>query len=152
MGKLLKFLRLSWAEKWLLMFAIAGLMLVPGVLRIAGFQRTWTWLQRRLENRRASAKPLAVQDIVRLLTAACGLFPWTPNCLQRSLVLWYLCHRNGFPAELQIGVTKELQYLKAHAWVELAGKVLNDRADVASRYVPFVGTSQALQSLLARRL
>ncbi|MBW1895561.1 MAG: lasso peptide biosynthesis B2 protein, partial [Deltaproteobacteria bacterium] len=42
--------------------------------------------------------------------------------------------------DLRIGVRKEANQLKAHAWVEYQGFVLNDTFDVQNRYSPFEGS------------
>ncbi len=46
-------------------------------------------------------------------------------CLQRSAATVRLLRRNGFAAQLVIGV-QQLPFA-AHAWVELDGSVLNDK-------------------------
>ena len=63
--------------------------------------------------------------------------PTNPNCLERSMTLWWLLRREGVAGELHIGARKEGEQLKAHAWVELGGQVLNDSADVHQHYARF---------------
>ena len=53
-------------------------------------------------------------------------------CLQRSAVTACLLKRFGVPAQMVIGV-QPLPF-KAHAWVEVAGRVVNDRAYVPEMY------------------
>lgn len=60
-----------------------------------------------------------------------------PNCLERSLLLWWLLRRAGIDGELHIGARKNGARLEAHAWVELEGKVLNDSPDVHEHYARF---------------
>jgi hypothetical protein len=60
-----------------------------------------------------------------------------PNCLERSMTLWCLLRRKGVGGELHIGARKEGEQLKAHAWVELGGEVLNDGAEVHQHYARF---------------
>lgn len=44
--------------------------------------------------------------------------PWRRTCLKRAVVLHYLLHRAGRPAELRIGVRRdERSALAAHAWL-----------------------------------
>ena len=52
-------------------------------------------------------------------------FPWA-RCLQRSLALCLWMERKGYQPQLRIGVRKEGKELKAHAWVEFGGQVIND--------------------------
>jgi Transglutaminase-like superfamily len=63
--------------------------------------------------------------------------PTRPNCLERSLTLWWILRRDGVDAELHIGARKEGGKFEAHAWVELAGQVLNDGAEVHRHYSRF---------------
>lgn len=61
-----------------------------------------------------------------------GLYRGT--CLRQSLVLWWLLRRCGLPVELHIGSTLTAGRMDAHAWVTLGADVLNDSADVSTRY------------------
>jgi len=63
--------------------------------------------------------------------------PANPNCLERSMTLWWLLRRDGVEGELHIGARKESGRFEAHAWVELDGQVLNDGADVHQHYARF---------------
>lgn len=60
-----------------------------------------------------------------------------PNCLERSMTLWWMLRRDGVVGDLHIGARKEGEQLKAHAWVELGGQVVNDDADVHQHYARF---------------
>jgi hypothetical protein len=52
-------------------------------------------------------------------------FYWKPvRCLQRSIVAARLMRRYGVPAELVIGYRAAPFF--SHAWVEVAGRVVND--------------------------
>ena len=89
---------------------------------------------------RSSNSPLAVL-FVRLVRAANSHSVRPAACLSRSLTLWWLLRRRGIESQLRLGVRKGEQGLDAHAWVELAGQVVNDAADVAwpSSTRPFAG-------------
>lgn len=56
------------------------------------------------------------------------------TCLRRSLVLWVLLRRQGIESDLRLGVHKQHGKLSGHAWVEIAGAVINDEAEVAAQY------------------
>ena len=60
--------------------------------------------------------------------------PYAATCLRRSLALWWLLQRRRLPAEVRIGVARDEGRVHAHAWVELAGWVVNDRPAVAQEY------------------
>lgn len=59
------------------------------------------------------------------------------SCLERSMALCWLLHRQGIAGVLCLGVRREAGRFEAHAWVEYAGRVLNDRDDVHRRFAPF---------------
>ena len=63
--------------------------------------------------------------------------PTTPNCLERSMTLWWILRRAGVDGELHIGARKKDERFEAHAWVELRGQVLNDSAEVHHHYARF---------------
>ena len=162
--KLAQFLRLHRAEQWILIQSVLLLPLVAVLLRTIGLARSWALL------RRAGPHPLTpspqygegelqlavrapspegrggqgVRTTVRLVDIAARHLPWQPTCLPRSLVLWCLLRRQGVPAELRIGVQKSRQQLNAHAWVEVAGCVVNDTPDIAARFPPFESIAAAL--------
>jgi hypothetical protein len=53
-------------------------------------------------------------------------------CLQRSATTVLLLRRHGIPAHLVIGV-QQLPF-KAHAWVEVHGRVVNDKPYIPEIY------------------
>jgi hypothetical protein len=69
--------------------------------------------------------------------------PTNPNCLERSMTLWWMLRRDAVDAELRIGARKESGRFEAHAWVELSGQVLNDGAEVHQHYARFDGPNAA---------
>ena len=75
----------------------------------------------------------AIRDsICGALNNACVWYPRRAECLQRSAVLTCLMRAYGLPAEMVIG-TQKLPF-RAHAWVELNGRVVNDKQDVPQLY------------------
>lgn len=79
----------------------------------------------------------AARDIAHLVAVAARYGPVSGSCLSRALTLCRLLQRRGIAAELRIGVRRDAGDFAAHAWVEVCGEVVNDRADVATRFVPF---------------
>src|SRR5262245_18955211 len=93
---------------------------------------------RRTTNIARLEGPLRQQpSTVRMVDVAARMLPWHSSYLHRSLTLWFLLRRQGIVAELQIGVCKADDQLRAHAWVESGGLVLNDGADAKARYTSF---------------
>jgi hypothetical protein len=66
------------------------------------------------------------------IDVAAALYFKNVLCLQRSAATARLLKKHGFPAEVVIGV-QQLPFL-AHAWVEVAGRVVNDKPYVAEIY------------------
>lgn len=66
---------------------------------------------------------LTVDEICRAVCLGARFVPGA-NCLVQSVVARTLLRRAGYAAEIRIGVAKESEVLKAHAWVESAGVVV----------------------------
>ena len=126
----------------LLIEAYVWLLPVTIALRIAGFRRV-RWVAGRLHPRRTT-HARSGSDTARLaaamVQAASRRAGLRPNCLERSLTLWWLLRRHGIVADLHIGVRRVEHSLLAHAWVECDGAVLNDVANIRDIFPPFDGT------------
>jgi hypothetical protein len=138
-----RFRRLSAFERGVVLESTAGLLATWGGLRLIGFRR---W-ERVLgvftpsENTTGPAPVASAQEsalsIARMqATAARNLF-FRSNCLEQSLVLWWLLRRRGLNAALRIGARKDSERFEAHAWVELGSQVLNDASAEHRHFVPF---------------
>jgi hypothetical protein len=77
--------------------------------------------------------PNAVQDICSAIDLACIWYWKEALCLQRSAATACLLKKYGVPAQLVIG-TQQIPF-KAHAWVEVNGRVVNDKPYTAEMYV-----------------
>lgn len=71
-------------------------------------------------------------EVRRAVDLSCALYPKRALCLQRSAVTVALLRRYGVPAGLVIGAQR-LPF-NAHAWVEIEGRVANDRPEVQETY------------------
>jgi len=74
----------------------------------------------------------ACQEICRAIDVACVLYFKEVRCLQRSAATACLLRQNGIHAELVIGVQQ--WPFRAHAWVELGGRVMNDKPYVKESF------------------
>lgn len=78
--------------------------------------------------------PEQVKLIIKLSETA-GRFHFRKmNCLRRCLTQQKMLSKRGFNSRMHIGVSIEENKLKAHAWLTLQGKVINDSEDVLNRY------------------
>ncbi|MGH9848287.1 MAG: lasso peptide biosynthesis B2 protein [Blastocatellia bacterium] len=143
MNTLRKSLRLSWSEWWLLTQASVLLPMTALMLRLTGLRRYKLILSSLASSDSAPkedqtemvlAQALRISWLVKVAVRY-GIYP--ANCLQRSLVLWWLLHQQGIRSELHIGTRKDSGRFEAHAWIEIAGFVLNDTDDVRQRFAPF---------------
>ena|SRR5579859_6746255 len=71
-------------------------------------------------------------QICHAIDVAAALYFRNVLCLQRSAAAARLLKKYGFRAEMVIGV-QQLPFL-AHAWVEIAGQVVNDKPYMAEIY------------------
>jgi len=113
-------------------------------LRLVGFTRwksalTWLALSANATTQLRAASKQRADAIARMSAAAARNLFFATNCLEKSLVLWWLLRRRGIAAELRIGARKELERFEAHAWVELDSRVLNDAGEEHRHFVPFEG-------------
>lgn len=102
---------------WRLRATLAALTLPP-LIHLVSLERITGWIGRGAApapDDRVDDASLAewVDRVLRRLPP-----PWRRTCLRRALVLHYLFHRAGRPAELRIGVRRdEHNDLAAHAWL-----------------------------------
>jgi hypothetical protein len=141
-----KFRGLSGAERTMCIRAFLLLPLCALSLRVFGIRRLHNFLARLLPDNRIPLQHksqilLWAYDTARMVQVAGRRYPFRiTNCLTQSVTLWWLLCRHGIESNLRIGVRKEQDQLKAHAWVECQGFVLNDTFDVQNRYFPFKGS------------
>jgi hypothetical protein len=80
-----------------------------------------------------SPQPGDVERICQAVAYACIWYAKPVLCLQRSAVAVTLLRLYGIPAEMVIGAQR--LPLKAHAWVEVDGRVVNDKPEVQTDYL-----------------
>ena len=76
--------------------------------------------------------PNASEQICSAVDMACIWYWKQALCLQRSAATACLLKRFGVPAQLVIGVQQ--MPFKAHAWVEVNGRVVNDKPYMPEMY------------------
>jgi hypothetical protein len=92
-------------------------------------------LYRKVRSCPIKARPPAAEGIEQIRSAvdmACVWYWKEVLCLQRSAATAYLLKQFGAPAELVIGA-QQIPF-KAHAWVEIDGRVVNDKSYVREMY------------------
>lgn len=81
---------------------------------------------------RRTAGDEALERVCTAVNYACIWYPKQALCLQRSFVTTYLLRKRGVPARMVLGAQK-LPF-KAHAWVEVEGRAINERSNVQETY------------------
>jgi Transglutaminase-like superfamily len=151
-----KFWRKSGYERGIALEAAATLTATWAGLRIAGYRRWRNLLAQFLPatNRQTLSANLSdskihqqsTLTIARMEAAAARHLPFSTNCLEQSLALWWLLKRRGIPADLRIGVRKNAGSFEAHAWVEANGTVLNEPGDQHTHFVPLESAIPSLET------
>jgi len=106
----------------------SGLMIaaLKASLKLCGYKRTVEWIRRRVEciPIRADVALTVVKAAEWCVAMAAAFYPGRAQCLERSLVLYYVLRRQGVPVRYCHGV--QPWPLMSHAWVEYGGDVIND--------------------------
>ena len=147
-----RFWGLSGFERVAVLEAAAGLATTWLGLQLAGFRR-WKAMVELFSRASVTnsgvdgdAKAGAGQDIARMAAAAARYLPFRTNCLEQSLVLWWLLRRHGIAADLRIGARKEADRFEAHAWVEFEGGVAGGASEEHLHFVPFEGSVTSMET------
>jgi hypothetical protein len=147
-----RFWRLSAFERGVVIEATAALLATWLGLRLAGFRRWKSVLAwqgpsaNAITPLRGASQQESARVIAQLAAAAARNLFFSTNCLEQSLILWWLLRRLGIAAELRIGARKELDRFEAHAWVEVDSAALNDANAEHRHFVPFDGPISPLEA------
>lgn len=111
--------------------AFLGIATINLVLRILGFYRLCEAIKTWPVNERVLGLEPKKQ-VCEAVQKAASWYPRQSVCLQRSAVATCLLRQSGVAADLVIGCRKIP--FGAHAWVEVAGEVANDKRQVQEFY------------------
>jgi hypothetical protein len=109
-------------ESWLLLLYFDWLM------HSRGFQRIHVVVRER-KLRPAAEMQESDRELSRAVDLACVFYFKRVLCLQRSAATAALLRRHGYNAEMVIGA--QLLPFQSHAWVEINGRVVNDKPYIA---------------------
>lgn len=96
---------------------------------------------------RERVDPARAKSVGGFVNSVAGYRWLQSTCLRRSLVAWWVLRWRGIPSEVRFGVNVD----EGHAWVEHHGSVINDRADIASRFRILYG-QELMPESIARRI
>jgi hypothetical protein len=105
-------------ESWLLLLYFDWLMRFRGFQRIHGVVRAQ-------KLRPASQVQESDRELSHAIDLACVFYFKRVLCLQRSAATAVLLRHHGWNAEMIIGA--QLLPFQSHAWVEINGRVVNDK-------------------------
>ena len=149
-------LALSNPDRRLFLRAFIWLAVVDAGLRLRRFQHEFERAQ-HVDDVKSDVTPAELMRATQLaywLERASRHHMVRAHCLHRSLALYEWLLQEGVRGEMRIGVRKDGQELKAHAWVELGGYVVNDQAEAIAQFTPLetsTGGVPRLTDWLGRR-
>ena len=133
-----KWRNLTANERRIARTAISNSLSVAAQLRLRGYRPTRDAIEQT--KTAESGVPVSLQDIGRVTQAVVRRLPWSPNCLERSLVLVRVIRRHSHDEPmLRLGVRRSNGGLEFHAWVEVDGRVAEDSAEIGQTFIPFGG-------------
>lgn len=116
---------------WLVLAAYRELLRFELYLRRKDFAALYGKV-RSSRTRAPSPIPKAPEEICAAVDVACIWYWKEVRCLQRSAVTTRLLRYHGIAAEMIIGAQQ--MPFRAHAWVEVQGRVVNDKPYVVEVY------------------
>jgi hypothetical protein len=116
---------------WLTLRAYLELLRVDMRLARSGFPLVYEKVRTYPVRKNRSGARLA-EDVCHTVDLACVFYFKEVRCLQRSAAATTLLRASGIPAEMVIGV--EPFPFRAHAWVEVGGRIVNDKPYTSEMY------------------
>ena len=105
-------------------------------LRVFGYAATARWVRRSVRHR-FSKRSLTPSEVAAWVSraAAAGMLP--VGCLPRALLTAAILERQGIEVAVRIGVQRDGDVMRAHAWVEHEGVPVAEPGEIATRFAPF---------------
>jgi hypothetical protein len=127
----IEYSRSTFSLIWLVLRAYLELLRVDIWLARRGFPLLYDKVRTSPVRRNPSGARLA-EDICHAVDLACVFYFKAVRCLQRSAAATTLLRASSIPAEMVIGV--EPFPFRAHAWVEVGGRIVNDKPYTSEMY------------------
>ena len=140
MSRIGKLLALSWRDRRLLFQAWVLLLGTDLALRWRGFARARRFAEvpQRPASEAGAQQSVSIERMAWLVAVAARYHLQPMRCLVQSMTLQRLLRRQGIPAELRIGVQREGDSIKAHAWLEESGRPINARRSIEETFLPLL--------------
>ena len=114
------------AQAWWALLGFSALLHFYGFDQLANSSRG--------ESGRVSNALLFSERIALLVELASRLHLLPMTCLTQSLALRWMLGRRGIPAQIKIGLHKNVLPVQAHAWVEVNGQALGETSKIMGRF------------------
>jgi hypothetical protein len=108
------------------------LIRVNVTLRKHGFKRLYDAVREQPTRSVLEGDRISFERLCHSMDLACVFYPKTVLCLQRSAAAIFLLRPYGWAAEFVTGCA--IETFENHAWVELAGQVVNDKPYIHEMY------------------
>jgi hypothetical protein len=115
----------------LIVRAYSELMRFELYLARGDFHGLYQAVRKQLVDQKQPLSP-TIEDICAAVDVACAWYWKHVLCLQRSATTTCLLRRLGVPAQMVVGVQQ--MPFRSHAWVEVAGRVINDKPYIPDMY------------------
>jgi len=126
------------ARQWLLLVqAWPVLLYIRLRMDLTPFKSWKSWLANAPDGGQGDLSSGQIESLVltrNMVTLASRYHFINANCLPRSLTLKWLLARQGIDSELNMGLNLDNNEFHGHAWLVRDGRVLNDSANVSTRY------------------
>ena len=129
--KLMKFGRLSGADKWLLLCAATWLAIARIMLVIVPFRRLSARLSAEPDAAPAEPDSELLHRIGRAVSVAASHVSWRSDCFPQTIAARMLLKRYGYTSIIHIGVEHVVDdELAGHAWLTCGEIVVTGGADL----------------------
>jgi Transglutaminase-like superfamily len=109
------------AEHMLFLEAALFLILVRAAFSLLRFCTVWKWLVAGISVNHVQPQSAAIQACIPQAVSRAARYVPCTTCLTQSLAGVLMLGRRGYPAFLCVGVARDGNELRAHAWVERNG-------------------------------
>ncbi len=113
-------------ESWLL------LLFFECVMRFRSFETRYEIVRKQAVRPKSLESGPSSETLCRAMDYACVFYFKQVQCLQRSSATTLLLRHYGWDAEMVIGV--QVLPSTSHAWVEINGRIVNDKPYMAEIY------------------
>ena len=134
MSRIGKLQRLSTRERRDLWPAAWRLLVARLMLSLLGIKRTQQWLGGGQVTADGSGSDLAPWRRRALAMRRVAAVVPGAHCLARALALRWWMRSAGLEARLKLGVRRDQDQTHSHAWVECAGKPIDDQPETVAQF------------------